>query len=809
MKLPLNWLNDYVDISDVSVETLKNKLFSCGFEVEEVIENGKEISGVVVGEVIECEAIPDTHLHVCKVDCGSHGVFQICCGADNVKVGIKAPCALIGATVYETGKNHDEILGVMKIKAGKLRGVESNGMLCAGVEIGVTEEMYKGASYDGLLILDNSVQNGADIKPIVGLDEVIFDIGVTANRPDCNSILGLAREVAAVLNKDLKMPDLTYEVSNFDTSDNISITVEDTDLCSRYIGCLVKDIKIEESPKWLQKRLMSVGIRSINNIVDITNFVLTEIGQPMHSFDYDLLEGNKIIVRRAKENEKITTLDDTEFVLNPSNLVICDAYNPQCIAGIMGGKSSCIETTTKNVLFESATFKRDSIRKTSRALGKRSDSSSRYEKGTDGYGAELGMKRALSLISKLGAGKIATNYIDVNSESVEPKTMDTKISKINKVLGIEVPSDVIKDILTRLNFGVEINGDDIHLVIPPYRNDIEDYPCIAEEVIRMYGYDHIIDTLLDDASITVGGLNKEQKDIENAKNYLVSQGFNEAITYSFISEKDYDNLKLDVNSDEYKFVKILNPLGEDVSVMRTTLMPSMLKVIANNLNKKNLNGRLFEFAKEYHPIELPLTELPIQEDCIALGMFGDGEDFFTIKGVVEGLLFAIKATFKVDFIKCERSFMHPTRSAEVVIGNKSIGYIGELNPIIAEKLGIDKRVYIGEIKYSQIAKMLNRKLNYKAISKYPSVERDLALVMDNSVTNAQTIKYIKKFADKTLHNIEIFDIYTGGQLAEQGKKSMAYHLTFAMPDRSLTLEEVDKTVGKILNNLKNVGIELR
>lgn len=808
MKLPLNWLNDYVDISDVSVETLKNKLFSCGFEVEEVIENGKDVTGVVVGEVIECEAIPDTHLHVCKVDCGSHGVFQICCGADNVKVGIKAPCALIGATVYETGKEHDEIIGIMKIKAGKLRGVESNGMLCAGVEIGVTEEMYKGASYNGLLILDNACENGADIKPIVGLDEVVFDIGVTANRPDCQSILGLAREVAAVLGKELKMPDLSYNVSNFDTSSELSIEVKDAELCPRYIGCLVKDIKIEPSPKWMQKRLMSVGIRSINNIVDITNFVLTEIGQPMHSFDYDLLEGNKIVVRRALNDEKITTLDDSEFTLNNSNLVICDANNPQCIAGIMGGKSSCIEDTTKNVLFESATFKRDSIRKTSRALGKRSDSSSRYEKGTDGYGAELGMKRALSLISKLNAGKIAASYIDVNSESVEPKTMDTKISKINRVLGIEVPSDVIENILTKLNFGVKINGDDIHLVIPPYRNDIEDYPCIAEEVIRMYGYEHIVDTLLDDASITVGGLNKEQKDINVAKNYLVSQGFNEAITYSFISEKDYDALNLDKNSDEYKFVKILNPLGEDVSVMRTTLIPSMLKVIASNLNKKNLSGRIFEFAKEYHPISLPLTELPKQNDCISLGMFGDGEDFFTMKGVVEGLLSSIRATFKVDFVKCLRSFMHPTRSAEIVIGNKSIGFIGELNPVIGEKFGIDKRVYVGEINYFEISKMLNRKLIYKTINKYPSVERDLALVMDKNVTNGETVKYIKKFSDKTLQNIEIFDIYTGGQLPE-GKKSMAYHLTFMMPDRSLTLEEVDKTVNKILYNLKNVGIELR
>ena len=809
MKLPLNWLNDYVDLTGVSSKELEQKLFSCGFEVEEVIEYGKEISGVVVGEVLECDAIEGTHLHLCKVDCGKHGVFQICCGADNVKVGIKAPCALIGATVYATGSDHKTIEGVMTIKAGKLRGYDSFGMLCAGGEIGVTEDMYKGASYDGLLILDNSLENGLDIKPIVGLGEIIFDIGVTANRPDCQSILGLAREVSAVLNRPLKMPNLTYKTVQKEASSKVSVEVLDSELCPRYVASFVDDVKIQESPLWMQKRLQSVGINSINNIVDITNFVLTEIGQPMHSFDYANLEDSKIVVRRATDGEKITTLDDKEFTLDSSNLVICDGKKPQCIAGIMGGKNSSINDDTKQIVFESAMFKRDSIRKTSRSLGKRSDSSSRFEKGTDAYIAKLGMDRALALIDELGAGTIYSNYLDVNSCDTSLKVLNTQISKVNKVLGIEVPTSVIENILKSLEFGVKIDGDNIELTIPPYRDDVVDYPDIAEEVIRMYGYDNIVDTLLDDASLTIGGLSKEQKDINTAKNYLVNQGFYETVNYSFISKKDYELLNMDVESDEYKYIKIFNPLGEDMSVMRTSLMPSMAKIIASNLNKKNLEGRLFEFGVEYKPKALPLTELPNENLCISLGAFGEKEDFFTLKGVVEGLFDVLHASFKVDFVKSNKEFLHPTRSANVVIGNKVIGFIGELNPEVAENLGIDKRVYVGEIFLYEILKMLNKKPQFKAFAKYPSVERDLALVMDKSVTNGEMIRLIKKSADKTLVSVDIFDIYEGGDLALNGKKSMAYHLVFNSLERSLTLEEVDANVAKILANLKKSNIELR
>lgn len=808
MKLPLFWLNDYVDLNGVSVEELKNKLFSSGFEVEEVIENGKNITNVVVGEVIECEPIEGTHLHVCKVDVGKHGVLQICCGADNVKVGIKTPCALVGATVYATEKDHKTVIGVETIKAGKLRGVDSCGMLCSGVELGVTEEMYKGAGYNGILILDDTLENGQDVKPILGLNEVIFDIGVTANRPDCQSILGMAREVSAILNRPLRMPDLTYKTAEFKTGDEFKVTVKDADLCPRYLATLIKDIKIAPSPDWMQKRLNSVGIRAINNVVDITNFVLTEIGQPMHSFDYDLLENRELIIRRANDGEVITTLDDGEYTLSSENLVIADGKEPQCLAGIMGGKSSAITESTCDVIFEAAMFKRDNIRKTSRSLGKRSDSSSRFEKGTDAYLAKLGMERALNLISSLGAGQVALDSIDVLNVSLEPQKLTTTVKKVNDVLGVDVPKDVIVDILTRLNFGVKVNDDVLDIEVPPYRDDVEGYPDIAEEVIRFYGYDKIVDTLLDKASITVGGLTKEQKDLNSTKNYMVSQGFSEAITYSFIGEKDYDMLDLDVNDAKYRSVKILNPLGEDLKYMRTTLMPSMVKILINNINKKNESVRLFEIAKTYIPKELPLNELPTQNDCLSIGMYGQGEDFYTTKGVVEGLFEAIRASFKVDYTKCDLPFMHPTRSANIVIGNRVIGYIGELNPKTCEKCGIEKRVYVGEIKYSEISNMLNRKLKYSPIGKFPSVERDLALVMDESVKNGDVLRILKRGADKSLKSVELFDIYVGDQL-EHGKKSMAYRLTFNLFERSLTLEEVDGFIAKILENLNKSGITLR
>ncbi|MCD8371842.1 MAG: phenylalanine--tRNA ligase subunit beta, partial [Clostridia bacterium] len=563
MLAPLSWLKDYVDI-DVTAEELQQKLFSCGFEVEELTNIGKDISGVVVGEVISCEKIEGTHLSLCKVDCGDKGIFQICCGADNVKTGIKAPCALEGASVYATAKDHVTVEGVMKIKKGKLRGIDSEGMLCAGVEIGVNGDMFDGGDYNGLLILPSEWKNGEDVKPLLGLDDYIFDIAVTANRPDCQSILGIAREVAAVLGKPLKQPDYSYTPVK-ESKKSVKVEILAPELCPRYIAHYVKDIVIAPSPLWLRKRLALCGLRSINNVVDITNFILLELGQPMHAFDLATIEGSRIVVRRAKDGEEIVTLDDKTFKLTSDNLVICDGSKPAALAGIMGGLNTEIKDSTKEVLFESAKFARDNIRKSSRALGQKSDSSALFEKGINEYTTEHAMKRALHLIEELHCGTVT----DVECDMVTPysntqtKKMTVSVSKINALLGIEVPTETMADILQRLSFGVNIDGDNLNLEVPRWREDIDLYPDIAEEVIRMYGYDHINGTFLPTATITNGGFNEEQRAVNRLKDVLAAEGVSECSSYSFYSPKDIDTLLYPEDAPERRYIKILNPLSED------------------------------------------------------------------------------------------------------------------------------------------------------------------------------------------------------------------------------------------------------
>ncbi|MBO5283175.1 MAG: phenylalanine--tRNA ligase subunit beta, partial [Lachnospiraceae bacterium] len=468
MLVPLSWLKDYVNI-EVTPQVLEEKLFSCGFEVEELQEVGRDISGVVVGLVETCEPIPETHLHVCRVNAGSHGTFQICCGADNVQAGGKYPVALVGATVYMTAKDHKTVEGTMTIKKGKLRGYESEGMLCSGTELGVSENMFPGAGYNGLLVLPEDAEPGADVKPILGLDDWIFDISITANRPDCQSIVGIAREVAAVLDQEFHMPALDYTETEV-KKDGFTVTVDARDLCPRYIGHYVYDVKIGESPLWMKRRLALIGQDAISNIVDITNYVMLEMGQPMHAFDCDYLEGNAIRVRRAEESEKITTLDNQEYTLNPDNLVICDGVKPVALAGVMGGLNSEIRDTTTEVMFESAKFARDNIRKTSRALGKRTDASAKYEKGVDEFTTVHAMERALHLIEELGCGKVSSTHVDVNTgNSILPREMKVSIKKVEDVLGIQVPQEEILRIMKNLDFAPVINRDELTLQVPAYR----------------------------------------------------------------------------------------------------------------------------------------------------------------------------------------------------------------------------------------------------------------------------------------------------------------------------------------------------
>ncbi len=805
MLVPLSWLKDYVDI-DVTAKELEEKLFSCGFEVEELIEVGKEISKVVVGLVEECEPIPETHLHVCKVNAGAHGTFQVCCGADNVCVGGKFPLALVGATVYMTAKDHVTVEGTMTIKKGKLRGFDSEGMLCSGVELGVKKGMYPGADYNGLLVFPEDTEVGADVKPILGLDDYIFDISITANRPDCQSIIGIAREVAAVLNKEFKMPALNYTETAV-KKDGFTVEVLAQDICPRYIGHYVYDVQIGPSPMWMQKRLALMGQVPISNIVDITNYVMLEMGQPMHAFDCDYLEGNKIVVRRAANEEKIITLDSQEYTLNENNLVICDEKKVVALAGVMGGENSEIRDTTKAVMFESAKFARDNIRKTSRALGKRTDASPKYEKGVDEYTTVMAMQRALHLIDELGCGKVSSTHVDVNTgNSVDPKEMKVSIEKVNRVLGIEVPNDDILRIMTNLQFAPKVNGDELTLQIPAFREDMESYPDVAEEVIRMYGYDHVIPTFLDAAKVTAGGLNTKQKAELRVKKALCATGAHEGIHYSFFSPADLDLLRLEENDPLRTAIRLMNPINEDLSLMRTTLAPEMIHAIARNQKNGCLSGRIFEMGSIFVPKALPLTEYPEEKNTVCIGVFGEGEDFFSLKGIVEAI--AENLCIQFTYEETKKTFLHPFQTAKVMFNGEEVGYLGKVLYEIAKDEDMRVDAYIAEIDMSKLESQYVNVPRFTPIPKYAEEVRDLALVMDKSVRCGEVEDTIKS-ACPFVKAVTLFDVYEGKQIADD-KKSMAFKVLFTPKDEEFKADSVDGFVKKILKNLKfKLDIDLR
>ena len=805
MLAPLSWLKDYVDI-DITPQELEDKLFSCGFEVEELYEVGKDISKVVVGHVLECEPIPDTHLHVCQVDCGEHGTFQICCGADNVQKGGKYPAALVGATVYATAKDHKTVEGIMTIGKGKLRGVESHGMLCSGVELGVNENMYPGADYNGLLVLPEDTTPGADVKPLLGLDEWIFDIAITANRPDCQSIVGIAREIAAVLEKPFKAPTLDYTMDDV-TIDNFKVTVECPELCPRYSAHFVHDVKIEQAPLWMRKRLHYVGISAISNIVDITNYILKELGQPMHAFDYTTLEGDAICVRRANNGEKITTLDETELTLTTENMLICDGVKPVALAGVMGGLNSEIKDTTTTVLFESAKFARDNIRRTAKAVGKSSDSSSRYAKGVDEYSTVMAMKRALHLIEELNCGKVSKMYAEATTgNSVDTRELSVSIAKVNGVLGITVPNEDILRIMKNLCFEPVIDGDTLTLQVPAYREDMETYQDVAEEVIRMYGYEHITPTFLASAQVTSGGETVEQKTEMRLKKALCATGAHECIHYSFFSPSDLDLLKLPEDAPERHAIRIMNPISEELSIMRTTLAASMIHAVANNQKKGNLEGRLFEVAKKFIPKELPLTEYPDERQTLCVAVFGEKESFFTLKGMAEKVAQTLHVTF--EYTNTTKTFLHPYQTASISCEGVEVGYLGKLAYDVADECDMRVPMYIMELDLEVLSQWYGKKAMFTPLPKFAEEQRDLAIVVDKNVS-CGAIEKVMMAACKYITNIKLFDIYEGAQIAED-KKSMAFTVRFTPKDEAFTTESVDAFVKKILKQLdKELGAVLR
>ena len=796
MKVPFSWLKDYVDI-DCSADELVAKLFSCGFEVEGEEKFGDKIDKIVTCKIVKIEKHPNADkLNVCQVDAGEYGELQIITAATNVFEGAIVPVALDGSTLASGDK----------IKKGNLRGMPSFGMFCSGEELGITDDWYDGASVHGILIIKENVGLGEDIKKILGLNDVVFDINVTANRPDCQSIFGIAREVAAVLEKPLKSPDFSFVTDkNLSTVKRVKIENRAFDLCQRYKGHLVDNIKIGESPLWLKRRLFLMGLRSINNIVDITNYVLLEIGQPMHAFDLNDLKGGAIVVRRAEPNEKIVTLDEKEFKLNENNLVICDAEKPVAIAGVMGGLNSEIKAGTKTVLFESAKFSRDNVRKTARTLGQRTDASARYEKGVDYLSVENGMNRALNLICKLGCGTVACDEYDLIDAPLKENVIETTVSKVNGVLGIDVPADYIAQILERLNFKVETDGENLKVTVPLYREDMESYPDIAEEIIREYGYDHITPTLLKTSAITNGGRNDAQKTLENVKNLLVGYGYSEMISYSFVSEKEFDLFGI----DKAGAVKILNPISEDLAVMRKSLFPSVVRAAAYNLKRKNMRGKLFELAKVYSAESESALRLPTETDHLAFVCFGENEDFFTAKGVIEDITETFCRGAKTEYVKPSETFMHPTRTADVLLNGVKIGFVGQIHPDVAANYDIDKPVFGGEINYRVLSQFFNDKIVAKPVSKFPTVERDLAVIVDEKRLCADVADCIRSFGGKYLDKLNLFDVYQGDQV-ERGKKSMAFNLVFVSDERTLSVEEIDAAIKKILRALKDkFNAELR
>lgn len=796
MKAPLSWLKDYVDI-DISVQELEEKLFSGGLEVEELIYLGKEITNCVVGEITAIEKHQDSdHLQICKLNCSEkYGTdIQIVTGADNIFVGAKVPVALDGSTLANG----------IKIKKGKLRGVESNGMLCSGEELGINDDWYKGAEVYGILILDPETPVGEDIVKVVGLDDYVFDISITANRPDCQSIVGIAREIAAILNKPFREPALDYTPDEKANDDEISVKVEAKDICPRYIGHYVKDVKIGESPAWMRKRLALCGINSISNMVDITNFILLELGQPMHAFDMATLSGKSVLVRRAKKDEKIITLDEKEFKLNENNLVICDSEKPVALAGIMGGLNSEIKDNTQNVLFESAKFARDNVRKTSRSLGQASDSSAKFGKGVDEYTTEMAMKRALHLVEKLGCGVVSGTHFDERDKAeLTPCVIRTTTDKINKVLGIVVPEEVIFDILKRLNFTVEKDGEEIVVTPPLYREDVFSYEDLAEEVIRIYGYEHIKPTMLSGAAITRGGLNLDQQMELKAKKALVMQGGYEIVTYSFCSPKDLDMLKLEKDAPERNVVAITNPISEHYSIMCPTLAANMIHIIVNNFKKGNDGGRFFELGHRFVPTDTPRPE---EIATLCLGIYGEKESFFTLKGMLEGLAEEFNLSFA--FEKAQKPFLHPGITANILCNGKEIGYMGRLSHELSEELSLGRDAFVAELNYEVLKNEFKNTMKYQPISEFPSVVRDFALISDESVTCGEIIEVMKK-ANKNITEVKLFDIYRGKQIADN-KKSMAFTVTFTPTDQPISQKEIDRATDKILKDLKfKLNIELR
>ena len=798
MLAPISWLKDYVDIN-VTPEVLAKKLVAIGFEVEDIIYQEKQVSKVVVGKIVHVEKHPNAdRLRVTQIDIGDRTLQVV----TNVPV--------VGGEVVALSLDGAHLANGLDIRSGELRGVKSEGMLCGLEELGISVDAVEGQDAKDIVRFKDGTPLGENALVALGYNDVILDVAITANRPDCNSIYKLAKEVAVALNTECREPEINYNTVGGDVNNEVSVEVKNQALCPRYMAASVKNIKIFPSSQKIKSRLLAVGIRPINNIVDITNYVLTEIGQPMHAFDKRELGGNKIVVRNAQEGEVIVSLDGKENHLKSDMLVICDAEKPCAVAGIMGGLNSGIKDDTNEIVFESAKFARDSVRRTSRALNLRSDSSARFEKGIDFGSQELGLKRALTLISETGSGDIQDGIIDVKVDYDKTREIEFTTRKICEILGCKVPKSRLVEILCRLGIEVKDNGKTLTAIVGEDRDDIVGVNDLAEEFIRVYGYNHIKPTLFEYSALTEGSKPSKIKYIDKVKNTMVACGLREAVTYSFITPKFADNLKLVADDKLRKTVTLVNPLGEALSVMRTTLAHSMLETLAYNKTHFVKGAKLFEVAKVYIPKSLPLEDLPNEVETLSVGMYGEGVDFFTAKHAVQELLRALGKD--AEYIRSTRPFMHPGRSAEVIVSGKSIGFVGEIHPDVQETYGIDNfRVYIAEINLDALydEKEFETKKKVAPFSKFPTVDRDLAVVVDDKYLAGDLLSAVKGAKIKFLTDMRVFDTYKSEQIGK-GKKSVALSFSFACLERTLTDEEIAAEMAKILSALKRkVGAKIR
>ncbi len=804
MNTSMSWIKMYVPDLDVTAQEYTDAMTLSGTKVEGYEKLDADLDKIVIGQIMKIEKHPDADkLIVCQVDIGTETV-QIVTGAPNVKEGDKVPVVLDGGRVAGSHDGKKTPGGVL-IKKGQLRGVESCGMMCSIEELGSTREMYPEAPEYGIYIFPEDAEVGQSAIKALGLDDVVFEYEITSNRVDCYGVIGIAREAAATFGRKFCPPVVKTTGNGEDASDYIKVTVKDPDLCPRYTARVVKNVKIGPSPKWMQRCLAANGIRPINNLVDITNYVMEEYGQPMHAYDLDTIEGREIIVRRAEAGEKFVTLDGQERIMDENVLMICDGKKAVGIGGIMGGENSMITDQVKTVLFEAACFNGTNIRLSSKRIGLRTDASGKFEKGLDPNNAEAAINRACQLMEELGAGEVVGGMVDVCSETREPSRVPFEPERINAILGTDLTKEEMLGYLARVELAYDEKTNEI--VAPTFRQDIHCTADVAEEVARFYGYDKI-PTTLPNGEATTGKLPFKLRIEQVARDIAEYCGFSEGMTYSFESPKVFDKLRIPADSDLRKVITISNPLGEDYSIMRTTTLNGMLTSLATNYNRRNKNVRLYEIGKVYLPKSLPLTELPDERVHFTLGMYGDG-DFFDMKGVCEEFFEKAGMKKKVYYTPDSgKPWLHPGRQANIIYEGSVVGYLGEVHPLVADAYGIGEKTYIAVIDILDILKYAGFDHKYTGIAKYPAVTRDLSMVVPKSVLAGDIEKMLEQRGGKILESYQLFDVYEGSQIKE-GYKSMAYSIVFR--DHERTLEEADITavMKKILNGLTSLGIELR